>query len=212
MPDLAVQAEHLARRFGRRWALADISLEVPRGAVVMVAGHNGSGKSTLYRVLASLLRPDHGSAKVAGFDVATQRADVRREIALLSHYSYLYESLTARENMHVVADHLHLKRDVVMGLLDRVALSSRADDLVATFSAGMRKRLSFARILLQNPSVVLLDEPYGQLDPAGFALVDDVVRELKSRQVTVLLATHQLDRGTSLSDQQVFLSAGRVQK
>ncbi len=212
MSDLAIQAEHLARRFGRRWALADVSLEVPRGAVVMVAGPNGSGKSTLFRVLASLLRPDHGSARVAGFDVVTQRADVRNEIALLSHYSYLYESLTARENLHVAADHLHIKRDVVMSLIDRVALSSRADDMVSTFSAGMRKRLSFARILLQNPSVVLLDEPYGQLDPEGFALVDDVVRELRSRRVTVLMATHQLERGGSLSDMQVFLAAGRVQK
>ncbi len=212
MSEPAIQADHLARRFGRRWALADVSLVVPRGTVLMVAGHNGSGKSTLFRVLASVLRPDHGVARVAGFDVVTQRADVRREIALLSHYTYLYESLTARENLHVAADHLGIKRDIVMSLLDRVALSSRADDVVSTFSAGMRKRLSFARVFLQNPSVVLLDEPYGQLDPEGFALVDDVVRELRSKQVTVLMATHQIERGASLADQQLILAAGRVQK
>lgn len=212
MSDLAVSAEHLARRFGRRWALADVSIQVPQGAVMMVAGHNGSGKSTLFRVLATLLRPDHGNAAVRGFNIVTQRADVRRHLALLSHYSYLYEALSARENLHVAADHLGIPRDGVMSLLERVNLGSRADDLVSTFSAGMRKRLSFARVLLQNPTVVLLDEPYGQLDPEGFALVDDVVRELKSRGVTVMMATHQLERGASLADMQLILSNGRVLK
>jgi heme exporter protein A len=212
MPDIAVSAEHLARRFGRRWALADVSLQVPEGAVMMVAGHNGSGKSTLFRVLATLLRPDHGRAAVVGFDVATHRADVRKAVALLSHYSYLYEALTARENLQVAADHLGISRSVVMSLLERVGLASRADDMVSAFSAGMRKRLSFARTLLQSPRVVLLDEPYGQLDPEGFALVDDVVRELKSKGVTVLMATHQIERGRSLADLELYLAAGRVQK
>lgn len=206
----AVVAEHLARRFGRRWALADISFQVPRGSVLMVAGANGSGKSTLFRVLASVLRPDRGRASVAGFDVVRERFDVRKALALLSHYSYLYEALSARENLLVAADHLGNGRDRVDGLLDRVGLAARADDLVSTFSAGMRKRLSFARVLLQDPSVALLDEPYAQLDPVGFALVDDVIRELKSRGATVLMATHQIERGSLLADDKLVLAEGRL--
>lgn len=212
MSDLAIDAQHIARRYGRRWALSDVSLQVPSGAVVMVAGHNGSGKSTLLRVLSAILRPDHGTATVRGFDIVRHRMDVRKAVALLSHSSYLYEQLTARENLEVFADHMGSSRDNLTALLDRVGLGGRAGDVVATFSAGMRKRLSFARVLLQDPSVVLLDEPYGQLDPEGFALVDDVVRELKSRGVTVLVATHQLERASSLADQILMLSQGRVVK
>jgi len=210
MQDVAIEAEHLSRRYGRRWALADVSFHVPAGSVMMVSGRNGSGKSTLFRVLATAIRPDHGSATVGGFDVVRQREDVRRLTALLSHHSYLYESLTARENLDVFADHLRLPRN--RALLERVGLSARADDAVSTFSAGMRKRLSFARVLLQDPRVVLLDEPYGQLDPPGFALVDEVVRELRSRGTTVVIATHQLERGAKLADSALVLEEGRMQR
>ena len=94
---LAVDAQNLGRRFGARWALIDVSFQLRRGAVLMVAGHNGSGKTTLLRVLATLLRPDLGRASVGGFDVARQREPLRKKIALLSHQSYLYDSLTAQE-------------------------------------------------------------------------------------------------------------------
>ena len=177
---------------------------------MMVAGRNGSGKSTLFRVLSTAIRPDHGSATIGGFDAVRHKEDVRRFTALLSHQSYLYESLTARENLQVFANHLGRGRNGVVELLERVTLGARADDAVSTFSAGMRKRLSFARVLLQEPKLVLLDEPYGQLDPPGFALVDEVVRELKSRGTTVLMATHQLERGAKLADLAMFLEQGRV--
>jgi len=207
---LAVDAQGLARRYGRRWALAEVSLQVPQGRVVMVAGRNGSGKSTLFRVLATAIRPDRGSATILGFDLVKQRYDVRREVALLSHYSYLYESLTAEENLRVAAEHRGISTKGLRDLLDRVRLGQRANDEVSTFSAGMRKRLSFARVLLQRPRVVLLDEPYGQLDPEGFALVDEVVNELKEVGVTILMATHQIERGGRLADDAIVLEQGRV--
>ncbi len=211
MSEIAIDAKGLARRYGRRWALADVTFRVPAGSVVMLAGRNGSGKSTLLRVLATAIRPDNGNASIFGFDLVKQREDVRRDVALLSHYSYLYESLTAKENLQVAADHLRVSRDSIPALLDQVELGTRADDAVATFSAGMRKRLSFARVLMQKPRLVLLDEPYGQLDPPGFALVDEVVAALKVRGTTVLMATHQLDRGAQQSDLAIFLEAGRLQ-
>ncbi|HEX7192714.1 MAG TPA: heme ABC exporter ATP-binding protein CcmA [Thermoanaerobaculia bacterium] len=205
-----IQVENLARRYGRRWALSDINFQAREGSVIMVAGRNGSGKSTLFRVLSTAIRPDRGRALVGGFNVLREREDVRKITALLSHYSYLYESLTARENLRVAAEHLGVGRNGLMSILERVNLAQRADDPVSTFSAGMRKRVSFARVLLQQPRVVMLDEPYGQLDPEGFVLVDEVVRELKAKGTTVLIATHQLERGASLADDALMLDAGRV--
>jgi heme exporter protein A len=212
MTDVAIDAERLARRYGPRWALSEISFQLPKGAVLMLAGRNGSGKSTLLRVLATAIRPDLGRATMLGFDLVKHREDVRRDSALLSHYSYLYESLSARENLQVTADHLGRGRDDIPVLLERVGLGTRAGDAVATFSAGMRKRLSFARILMQEPKIVLLDEPYAQLDPPGFDLVDGVVRELKTRGVTILIATHQLERTAELCDYELHLEAGRVKR
>lgn len=204
----AIDVETLARRYGRRWALADVTFQLAAGRVLMVAGRNGSGKSTLFRVLSTAIRPDHGAGKVGGYDVVHERADVRRISALLAHQSYLYESLTAKENLEVVAR--FLGRDNDAEILDRVGLAQRANDPVSTFSAGMRKRLSFARVLLQRPEVVFLDEPYGQLDPDGFRLVDAVVQELKARGATVLIATHQVERVGGYADGSITLEGGRV--
>lgn len=205
-----IEVERLGRRYGRRWALLDISFRIAEGSVVMIAGPNGSGKSTLFRILATAIRPDRGHARIDGQDVRRDRDEVRRKVALLTHASYLYELLTGFENLAVFADHLRRPRSVLMPLLERVGLASRASDPVSAYSAGMRKRLSFARVLLQEPRVVMLDEPYGQLDPEGFALVDEVVQELRGRGSTVLMATHQLERGQRLADSAIFLESGRV--
>jgi len=201
----AIEAESIARRYGRRWALADVSFRLAPGRVMMVAGRNGSGKSTLLRVLATAIRPDRGEARVAGFDVVHEREDVRRMSALLSHYSYLYDALTAKENLDVLRN-----SGQTPALLERVGLAQRAGDPVNTFSAGMRKRLSFARVLLQQPRIVFFDEPYGQLDPEGFALVDQVIGELKESGATVLVATHQVEHVTGYADCSITLEAGRV--
>lgn len=210
MKEASVDVERLARRYGRRWALADVTFHVPAATVMMVVGRNGAGKSTLFRVLSTAIRPDRGRALVAGFDVERERYDVRKVSAILSHQNYLYDALTARENLEVACDHMRLGRSGVGTILEEVGLASRAGDPVATFSAGMRKRLSFARILLQSPRVVLLDEPYGALDPPGFDLVDEVIGRLKARGTTILMATHQWERGSRLSDLALVLEQGRV--
>jgi len=205
---LAVETVGLSRRYGRRWALRDVSLQLPTGSVAMLAGRNGSGKSTLLRVLATALRPDHGEARVAGHDVRRERDAVRRKVALLAHQSFLYEALTARENLQVAAS--FLGRPVEAELLARVGLAARADDPVASFSAGMRKRLSLARVLLQQAELVLLDEPYGELDPPGFASLDGVIDELRARGATVIMATHLVERGRLLCDRALLLEEGRL--
>ena len=205
-----IEIDRLGRRYGSRWALSNVSVRIRDASVVMVAGPNGSGKSTLFRILATAIRPHCGTATIDGWDLDRHRDDIRKSVALLTHASYLYEPLTGLENLRISADHLGRSRAGLMLLLERVGLASRANDPVSAYSAGMRKRLSFARVLLQEPRVVMLDEPYGQLDPEGFTLVDEVVRELRERGATVLMATHQLERGTRLADSMLFLEAGRV--
>ncbi len=205
---LAIDASHLARRYGRRWALADVSFQLRRGAVMMIAGRNGSGKTTLLRILSTAIRPDVGRAAVLGHDLIREKEEIRRETALLAHYSYLYESLSAFENLDIVSR--FCGGPPPAAALDRVGLADRADDPVATFSAGMRKRLSFARVLLQKPTVAFLDEPFGQLDPEGFALVQQVVAELKHGGATVIIATHQVDRVAGFADVHLMLEQGRM--
>jgi heme exporter protein A len=211
MQSPAVAASNLARRYGRRWALADVSFQLARGAVMMVSGRNGSGKTTLLRILSTAIHPDAGNASVGGYDVKTQRDEIRRSSALLSHYSYLYESLSAKENLEIVARFSGATLHSAASALDRVGLAERANDPVSTFSAGMRKRLSFARVLLQKPSIAFLDEPFGQLDPEGFALIEEVVAELKSSGATVMIATHQIERVARIADVHLALENGRVQ-
>ncbi|HET8647958.1 MAG TPA: heme ABC exporter ATP-binding protein CcmA [Vicinamibacteria bacterium] len=208
----AVETSALGRRFGRRWALAEVTLRVARGVRVMVTGRNGSGKSTLLRVLATALRPDRGSARVGGHDVVSAREAVRRQAALLGHHSGLYEALSAQENLQIAARMLggDARPAALRERLGEFGLAARADDPVSTFSAGMRKRLSLARTLMQPASVVLLDEPYGELDSDGFALVDRLLVRLRDEGRTVLMSTHLLERGRELCDEAFQLEQGRL--
>jgi heme exporter protein A len=210
--DVAVESAGLSRRYGRRWALVDVALRLPRGSALMVAGRNGSGKTTLLRVLATAIRPTRGSARVAGLDVVADRDEVRRKTALLGHASYTYDALTALENLRIAARFLGRPpgREALRAALDEVGLADRADDAVETFSAGMRRRLALARVLMQDGDVILLDEPYGQLDPPGFRLVDRLLGGLRARGKSVLMATHLLERGADLCDEGVLLEGGRV--
>jgi heme exporter protein A len=209
---LAVEARGLCRRYGRRWALVDVTFDLPRGSALMVAGRNGSGKSTLFRVLATAIRADRGTARIEGHDIHGAKPAVRQLIALLTHQSHLYEALSALENLQVAARFLgkDARAAALVPLLAEVGLAERAGDPVATFSAGMRKRLSFARTLLQEAAVVLLDEPYGALDPPGFRLVDRFFSLLRRRGATVLVATHLLERSAALCDRGIVLEGGRL--
>ncbi len=208
----AIDARGLCRRYGRRWALVEVTFRIAPGRSVMLAGRNGSGKSTLLRILSTAIRADRGSATVLGHDLTLEREAVRRSSALLSHASYLYEALTAIENLRISARFLEraTSRAALLPLLAEVELDGRADDAVSTFSAGMRKRLALARTLLQEGGVVLLDEPYGELDPPGFRLVDRLFGTFKAKGATVLMATHLLDRGAALCDEGIVLEGGRL--
>src|SRR3989440_2330012 len=209
---IAVTAAGLYRRYGRRWALVGVGFEVRAGELGRVTGRNGSGKSTLLRVLATAIRADRGTVRILGVDVRRERERARRGLALLGHRTHLYEPLTALENLAVAARFLggDPGRKGLLARLEEVGLSDRADDAVQTFSAGMRQRLALARVLQQQARVVLLDEPYGHLDPPGFLLVDRVLRRLRAGGATVLMATHLLQRGRTLCERSLVLDGGRL--
>jgi heme ABC exporter ATP-binding subunit CcmA len=208
----AIAAAGVCRRYGRRWALSEVGFEVAEGSLAMVSGRNGSGKSTLLRVLATAIRADRGTVHILGHDAARERETVRQGIALLGHRTQLYEPLTALENLTVAARFLgaDARRAALLPRLEEVALGDRADDAVQTFSAGMRQRLAIARVLQQEPRVVLLDEPYGHLDPPGFLLVDGLLQRLRRQGSTVVMATHLVARGRNLCDQALVLEEGRL--
>ncbi|MEE2828310.1 MAG: ABC transporter ATP-binding protein [Myxococcota bacterium] len=209
---LALEAEGLCRGYGSRWALAGLNLRMRPGNSLLVAGANGAGKTTLLRLLATTLRPTGGSLRIFGRAPEDDLLQVRRRLGLLSHRTHLYDDLTARELLAVT--------DAIGGfgqgtarheaLLERVGLEGRGHETIRGFSAGMRKRLSFARLLLQDPDIVLLDEPYGQLDPRGVRFVDGLVNELLATDKTLVMSTHHVDRAAAMLAQGLVLASGRM--
>jgi len=209
---LALEATDLARGYRNRWALSGLNLRMATGNSLLVVGANGAGKTTLLRLLATTLTPTAGSVRVFGVRPEEDLLGVRRQLGLVSHRTHLYDDLTAAEFLAVTASVGGMSKDSARNeaLLERVGLAGRGSDVVRGFSAGMRKRLSFARLLLQDPAVVLLDEPYGQLDVRGVAFVDELIAELIGDNKTLVMSTHQVERGAALLKNGLVLSSGRM--
>ncbi|MBN1204502.1 MAG: heme ABC exporter ATP-binding protein CcmA [Myxococcaceae bacterium] len=208
----AIALHDVSKRYGRHWALARLTYSLPPGRSLLLTGHNGSGKTTLLRLVATALSPTAGHIEVLGRNTVSDRDTVRQNIALLSHASFLYEDLTAQQNLTVLARLLGLPSptDVANELLTRVGLTRRTQSPVRQFSAGMRKRLAIARLLMKAPSLALLDEPFGELDPSGIQAMETIIGELKASGVTVILATHLIEQGLSLCEERLHLSEGRA--
>ena len=212
--DLAIEAAGLTKRFGATVALDGVDLTAPRGTVLGVLGPNGAGKTTAVRILATLLRPDGGTARVAGHDVLRDPAAVRRPIGLTGQYASVDELLTGRQNLVMIGRLLDLKpRDAkarAAELLDWFGLDDAADRPAKTYSGGMRRRLDLAASLVGRPAVVFLDEPTTGLDPSKRDDMWDVVRGLVRDGSTVLLTTQYLEEADELADDIVVFDQGRV--
>jgi len=208
----AVVTTDLARLFAGRPALAGVSLTVEPGRAIALLGPNGAGKTTLLRILSTALRPSYGSGQVDGLDLGRDVDAIRPRIAYLSHATGLYDDLTARENLAFAATMLATPDAEVRvdRALEDVGLIGRRRDLVRTFSAGMRKRLALARILLGEASLVLLDEPMAALDDEAMGLVEELLGAWRSVGVTVLLAAHSIERLEAHLDGRVVLDRGLV--
>jgi heme exporter protein A len=208
----AVATVELARLFGRSAALAGVSLTVEMGRTVALLGPNGAGKTTLLRILATAIRPSYGSVSIDGIDALQDAEQVRGRVVYLAHVTGHYDDLTAQENLRFAAT-MFGWGEKEGGEVSREALATVGLDVVSgqrvrTFSAGMRKRLALARVLVARPSLLLLDEPHAALDPDGMTLVDELIGLWKGAGVTVMVASHQADRVSSLADATVRLVAG----
>lgn len=206
----AIELDGLVRRYGDRAALDDVSLTLPAGATLVVFGPNGAGKSTLLRVLATLLRPSAGTARVLGHDVRSEGWRVRGRIGFLGHEPLLYDDLSARENLayHARLHGLARAPERIEELLDAVDLSRRGDDRVHTFSRGMTQRLAVCRAVLHDPDVLLLDEPRANLDPAAGDLVEPLVGRSSGR--TRVVTSHDPAGGLAEGDLALGLRDGRT--
>jgi oleandomycin transport system ATP-binding protein len=211
---LAIEAHGLTKRYGSTQALAGIDLEVQQGRVLGVLGPNGAGKTTAVRILATLLTPDAGTARVAGFDVVTQASDVRRSIGLTGQYASVDEDLTGVENLVMIGRLLDLSRAAAKAraaeLLEEFDLTDAAKRLAKTYSGGMRRRLDLAASLIGRPSVVYLDEPTTGLDPGKRDDVWDMVRALVAKGTTVLLTTQYLEEADALANEITVIDHGSV--
>jgi oleandomycin transport system ATP-binding protein len=211
---LAIEAHGLTKRFGKTQALAGVDLEVEQGRVLGVLGPNGAGKTTAVRILATLLRPDGGTARVAGHDVLADPKSVRRVIGLTGQYASVDEELTGMENLVMIGRLLHLDgrnaKARAVELLEEFDLTDAAKRTAKTYSGGMRRRLDLAASLIGRPEIVYLDEPTTGLDPAKRDDVWDMVRVLVRQGTTVLLTTQYLEEADALANEITVIDHGRV--
>ncbi len=217
MTDDAVSALHavgLGRRFGDRWAVRDVSIDVRRGEVLGLLGPNGAGKTTTVRLLTALIEPSEGTAAVDGFDVRTQPDDVRARVGILTETPGLYDKLSARANLDFFGRLYDLDAATRAARIEHYlrlfGLWERRDDVAGTFSKGMKQKLAIARALLHEPAVVFLDEPTAALDPEAAFVVREAIEELRRSGRTIVLATHNLDEADRLCDRIAFVRGGLV--
>jgi daunorubicin resistance ABC transporter ATP-binding subunit len=212
MTEIAIHTERLTKRFGDFTAVEHLSLEVQDGTVVSLLGPNGAGKTTTVRMLATLLRPDGGTARVGGYDVVADAARVRELVSLTGQFAALDKNLTARENLILMARLRGRRRRAARALadelIDRFDVGAFRDRLVKNLSGGEKRRVDLAAGLIDRPRVLVLDEPTAGLDPRSRQVVWSTIRELVSDGVTLLLTTQYLEEADALADRVVLIDRG----
>jgi len=214
MAENAIVIEGIRKSFGAVVALREIHLTIPKGRVVGLLGPNGAGKTTIVRILATLLTPDAGSAKIEGYDVVKDAHVVRQLIGLTGQFTAVDESLTGRENLVMVARLYHLNqqeaRKRAEDLLAQFGLTDAADRQLKTYSGGMRRRIDIAASLINRPPVLFLDEPTTGLDPQSRTELWQIIRGLVAAGTTLLLTTQYLEEADQLANSIVVINHGRI--
>ncbi|CAH0120231.1 Vitamin B12 import ATP-binding protein BtuD [Paenibacillus sp. CECT 9249] len=214
MDRFAIEISGLRKSFGKQLVLDGIDLHVPAGSVFALLGPNGAGKTTLIHILSTLVASDEGSVRVAGYDVATQKNEVKRSISLTGQFAAVDEVLTAEENLRMICRLSGLSaaesRIRTAELLKRFDLEAAARKLVKTYSGGMRRRLDIAVSLVVSRPVLFLDEPTTGLDTRSRRALWDVILELKERGITIFLTTQYLEEADQLADTIAVIADGRV--
>ena len=207
-----IRVNNLVKRFGLKTVLRGLNFQVGKGEFVALLGPNGAGKTTFLRILASLSRPAAGRVIVAGYNLPSQAAAVRRQIGVVSHLPLLYGDLTAEENFRFYARMYGIPNldGRIDDVLELVGLSARRRDLVRTFSRGMQQRLAIGRAVLHDPEIMLFDEPHTGLDQDACAMLEDVLQEVAARGRTVVMTSHNLSRAAGLASRFDVISRGVI--
>ena len=211
-PTWAIEAFGLTKTFGEHHALRGIDLQVGEGEHLVIFGPNGAGKTTLVKILSTLTKPSAGSVRLGGIDIRHEPVQIRHKIGLVSHQTFLYDNLTIYENLRFYGkmyDVPDLERQL-HEVVSRVQLESRLHDQVGTLSHGLQQRASIARAVLHNPSILFLDEPEVGLDPHAVTMIRDVLDNINAGSRTVVMTTHNLERGLELADRAIILNKGKI--
>ncbi len=208
----AIETENLTKSFGVRRVLRGIDIKVAKGESVVIVGPNGAGKTTLIKIMATIMKPTSGRLRVNGLSPEESAEEIRRSIGAITHQTFLYGALTARENLEFYGRLYDVPRlqERIEELAALVGITPRLHDRVGTFSRGMQQRLSIARAMLHRPSIMLLDEPETGLDQQASLVLRDALRAGSSERPSIVLTTHNLERGLELSDRLLILARGKI--
>ena len=210
--DLAIDVRGLSKSYGRTQVLRDLDLQVPWGQVLTVLGPNGSGKTTLIKTLATLAKPDSGEIRIAGLSTHRSGVRVRRAIGVVTHEPLLYDGLTGAENLRFFARMSSLDKieDRILEVAAQMGITDRLGSRAGTLSHGMRRRFSIARALLHSPRILIMDEPESGLDQQALALLEELIANGNRTDRTILMTTHNLERGAALADRIAILARGSI--
>jgi len=207
-----IEVKGLVKKFGFKTVLRKVDLSLKRGDFLALFGHNGAGKTTLIRILCSLMRPTSGEIHIAGLNPLHDREALCKAIGVISHRTFLYKNLSALENLKFYGKMYDVPdlKDRIETLLELVGLSEYRDEPVQTFSRGMQQRLSVARAIIHDPQILFLDEPYTGLDQHGAEDLKKLLKKFRSQGKTILMTSHNIDRGLELCNQSAILKSGRL--
>ena len=212
--DIILSLSNVSKSYGNFSVLKDIDLNIKKGEFVAILGSNGAGKTTLVKIMSTLSSPSEGSIEINGHDVAEDPSSVRSMIGMISHETHLYNDLTAEENLRFFGKMYGISSNDletrINELLKQVELSGRSDDRVATFSRGMKQRLSIARSLIHEPTLLFLDEPYTGLDQHASRTFEKVLRELDPEDTTRVMVTHDITKTFKMCSRVLILDNGKV--
>ncbi len=208
----AIEVADLVKSFGTFYALRGVSLRVGMGECLTILGPNGAGKTTFLRVLSALTRPTSGEVRFHGNSLTTEPFAIRRQLGVIGHQTFLYDDLTAAENLLFYARLYEVAEphERIAHLLAEVGLGRRANDRVRSFSRGMQQRLAIARAMLHDPGILFLDEPYTGLDQHAAMMLTAWLQKLRTERRTILLVTHDLAQGLAMADRVAIFLQGRI--
>ena len=207
-----IENKNISKLYGRFHALDNIDLTIGSNDFTAVLGRNGAGKTTMLKILATLLKPSGGEVLINGHNIRKDSYSVLRQMGMVSHQTYIYNDLTAKENLSFYSKFYEVPHaeKKIPDLLEKVGLAHRADESVRRFSRGMQQRLSIARALLHDPKILLLDEPYTGLDQKASEFLDNILIEYNGAGNCILIVTHDIERIAGIAKRAVIFDKGKV--